>query len=52
MSFLINAGVQLIDLQPGDLYEQILRVESSFVNIAQKEFKKLDSFMATCLQIR
>ena len=50
LSFLINAGAQLIDTRPEELYEQILRVESSFVNTVQKELKKLDGFMASCRQ--
>lgn len=50
LSFLMNAGAQLIDIKPEELYEQILRVESSFLNTAQKELKKLDSFMASCHQ--
>lgn len=48
LSFLMNAGAQLIDIRPEEVYEQILRVESSFINTAQKELKKLDSFMASC----
>ena len=50
MTFLINAGTQLIDIRPEELYEQILRVESSFVNTVQKELKKLDGFVASCRQ--
>lgn len=50
LSFLINAGAQLIDIKPAELYEQILRVESSFISTVQKELKKLDGFVASCRQ--
>ena len=45
MSFLINAGAQLLDIRPEELYEQLLRVETSFVGTVLKGLKKLDQFM-------
>ena len=47
MTFLLNAGAQLIDIQPEVLYKQLLRVEASFVDTVAKGLKKLDRFMST-----
>ena len=45
MSFLLDVGAQLIDIQPDVLYKQLLRVEASFVDTV-KGLKRLDGFMS------
>ena len=45
MSFLLDVGSQLIDIQPEILYKQLLRVEASFVDTV-KGLKRLDGFMS------
>lgn len=47
MSFLLDTGAQLIDIRPEELYEHILKVETSFVEIVTKGLRKLDAIMST-----
>lgn len=43
LSFLLCAGAQLIDIRPEELYEHLLKVETSFVETVTKDFRKLDA---------
>lgn len=46
MTFLLDAGAQLIDIRPEELYEHLLKVETSFVDTVTTRLKKIDALVS------
>ena len=41
LAFLVNVGACLLDVQPEDLHEALMRAEKSYLEVVMKAFKKI-----------